>query len=81
MDGCKKKSSKITYQKVGQHILSGFSASTILSFKDIKKNYDVFRGEDCIKKFFECLKKHVRRIVNFKNCKMKLLTNKLQESY
>ena len=34
-----------------------------------------------MKKFFECLKKHVRRIVNFKNCKMKLLTNKLQESY
>ena len=32
-----------------------------------------------MKKFFECLTKHARRIINIK--KNKLLTNKLQVSY
>ena len=32
-----------------------------------------------MKKFFECLTKHTRRIIDFK--KIKLLTNKLQVSY
>ena len=31
--------------------------STISSFKDIENKYDVHRGKDFMKKFFECLKK------------------------
>ena len=34
-----------------------------------------------MKKFCECLKKHTRKIFNFKKKKMKLLINKQQESY
>ena len=55
-----------------------FSVSTVLSFKDIKNKYDVYRGNDCMKKYFECLKNHSRRTINFKKKKMKLLTNEKQ---
>ena len=34
-----------------------------------------------MKTCYECLKKHARRIINFKKKEMKLLTNELQESY
>ena len=43
-------------QKVSQYIPSGFTISTISSLKDIKNKHDVLRGEDCMKKFCECLK-------------------------
>ena len=49
--------------------------STISPFKDIKIKSDVYRGEDWIKEFIECLKNHTRRITNFKKKKMKLLTH------
>ena len=39
--------------KVGEHIASGFSMSTISPFKSIQNKDDVFRGKDCIKKFCE----------------------------
>ena len=58
-----------------------FSLSTISSFKNIENNHDVYRGEDCMKNICECLKKHARRIINFKKKKMKFLTNEQQESY
>ena len=56
--------------KVGQHIRSGFSMSTISSFKGI----EVYRGKDCMKKFCEYLREHALKIINFKAKKMKLLT-------
>ena len=55
--------------------------STISSFKDIKNKHPVCRGKDCMKTFRECLKKHGRRIINFKKKKIVLLTNEQQESY
>ena len=66
IDGCKKIPEISPTTKVGEHTLSGFSMSTISSFKDIKKEHSVCRGEDCKKKFCQYLKKHVKRIVNFK---------------
>ena len=38
-----------------KHIPSGFSMSTISSFKNIENKYDVYRGKDCMKKFCEFL--------------------------
>ena len=52
---------------LGKLISSSFSMSNILSFKE--KKHDIYRGEDCMKKFCECLKKHLRRIINFKKKK------------
>ena len=38
IDGCKHNFEKSSTKKVGEHIPSGFSMSTILSFKDTKNN-------------------------------------------
>ena len=65
--------------KVGKHILSGFSMSTILSFKDIENKHDVYRGKDFMKNFWECLKKHARKIINFKKEKITKRTVKLKK--
>ena len=69
MDGCKNNLEKSSTAKEGGHVSSDFSMSPISSFKDIKNKHDVYKGEDCIKKFCECLKKHERRIINFKKNK------------
>ena len=42
--------------KVGKHIPSGFSMSTISSFKNVENNHDIYRGKNCMKKFCESFK-------------------------
>ena len=51
-DGCKNNPENSSTTKVGEHIQSGFSMSTILSFKSIENKHDVHRGKDYMKKFF-----------------------------
>ena len=48
--------------KVRKHIPSGFSMPTILSFEN---KHDVYRGEDCVEKFCECLREQPIKIVKF----------------
>ena len=57
-----------------------FVISTISSFRSLKNKHDVYRGNDCMKKFCEFLTEHAMKIVNFRK-KMKLLTKEQQESY
>ena len=52
---------------VGDHIPSGFSMSTISSFKTIENEHGVYRGKDCMKMFCESLRDHAMKIINFKN--------------
>ena len=40
--GCKNNPENSSTTKLGKHILSGFSMSTISSFKSIENNYDVY---------------------------------------
>ena len=40
--------------------------STISSFKGIENKHDVYRGKDCMKKFFESLREYAINIINFK---------------
>ena len=51
--------------KVAEHIQS-VSMSKISSFKSTENQNDVYRGKDCMKKFCESLRKHARKIINFK---------------
>ena len=37
------------------------------------------RGKECMKKFCESLREHAMKITNFKNKKMKILTEELQK--
>ena len=41
VNGCKSNPTKLSTAKLGEHIPSGFSMSTILSFKDIKNKHEV----------------------------------------
>ena len=61
--------------KISKQILSGFSMSTISSFKNIENKHDGYRGQDCVKKFCEFLREHAMEITNFKKKKLELIRN------
>ena len=64
MNGSKNSHEKSSTVKIYEHIPSGFPMSTILLFKDIENKHDVYRGKNCMKKFYECLIiKHARKII------------------
>ena len=44
---------KLSTAKVGEHVPSGFSMLMIWTFDVIENRHDVYRGEDCMKKFCE----------------------------
>ena len=48
--------------KISEHIPSGFSMSTISSFRSIENKHDVYRGKDCMKRFCKFLKEHLMKI-------------------
>ena len=81
IDRCKNNFENSSTLKVGKHVPSGFSMSTISSFKSIENKDDICRGKDCMKKFFESLREHTMKIIKFKKKKMSLLTKGEQESY
>ena len=74
IDGCKNIPENSSTTKIGKHILSGFSMSTISSFKSKENKQDVYRVKDCMKKFQESLREHAMEIINFKKKEMMLLT-------
>ena len=64
-DGCKNNPENSSTTKVSEHVPSGFSMSTISSFRSIESEDDVYRGKDCMKKFCELL-----RIINKKTAEI-----------
>ena len=80
-DGCKNNPENSSTTKVGEHIPSGLSMSTISSFGSIENKHDVCRGKEYMKKFCEFLREHTMKIIDFKKKKMNLLTKEQQESY
>ena len=72
-----KKSSR---RKAGKLIPCGNSMSTICKFDNIENKNNVYRGEDCMKKFCESLREHTVKIINFEKKKIIPLTNEQQES-
>ena len=81
IDVCKSNPENLPTTKVSEHMSSGFSMSTISSFRSIKYKHDVYSGKNCMKKFCEFLREHAINTINFKQKKMKLLTKEQQESY
>ena len=64
IDGCKIYPENSSTTKISEHIPSGFSMSTISSFRSIENKHDVYRGKYCIKKFFEFLGEHAMKLLN-----------------
>ena len=46
---------------------------TILSFKSIENKHDAYRRKDCVEKFYESLREHAIKVINFEKKKIKLL--------
>ena len=44
--------------------------STVSPLKSIENKHNVYRGEDCMKKFCESLREHAMKIIHFKKKKM-----------
>ena len=65
IDGYKNNPENSSTTKVSKHILSGFSMSTISSFRSIKNKHDVYRGKDSMKTFYESLREHAMKINKF----------------
>ena len=63
-DGCKNNPENSSTTKISKHILSGFSMSTISSFRSIEKKHNVYRSKNCMKKFDEFLREHAMKIIN-----------------
>ena len=54
--------------------------SMIWTFDSMENKNNVYRGEDCMKKFCESLREHTVKIINFEKKKILPLTNEQQES-
>ena len=70
LDGYKKHPEKSSTLEAGEHIPLGFSICTISSFKDIKNKHDIYRIKECMNKFCKFLRRHVMKIINFKEKKV-----------
>ena len=81
IDWCKNNPEKSSTTNAGERIPSGFSMSTISSFKNIGNKQNLYRGKAYLKEFCESLREHAMKIINFKKEKMKLITKEQQESY
>lgn len=64
VDACKKSSIKSSTVILGEHIPCGYSLSTIWVFDGIKTNYDVYRGRNCMKRFWKSLEEQAIVIIN-----------------
>ena len=69
IDGRKNNTENSSTTKVSEHIPSGFSTSTISSFRSTENKHDLCREKDSMKKFFEFLREHTMKIINFKKKK------------
>ena len=47
---------------------------TISSVRNVENKQDLPRGIDCMKRFYECLREHAMKIINFKTKQKKILT-------
>ena len=62
--------------KSSDHISSGFSMSTISSFRSMEDKHDEYRGKDFMKKFCEFLREHAMKIINFRKKKNEVINKR-----
>ena len=79
IDGYKNNPENSSTTKVSEYIPSGFSVSTLSSFRSIDNRHDIYRGKDCMKKFCEFLRKHAMKIINFKKKKSGVFNKKAED--
>ena len=73
---CKNVPEKSLTTRTGEHIPCEYSTSTICVFGIIKNKHNLYRGENCMKKFCIYLREDAADIINFEKRKMLPLTEK-----
>ena len=79
-DEYKNNPGKLSRSKVSEHILSGFSMSTVSFFRSIETKQGILEV-NCMNKFCWFLREHAMKLINFEKRKMNLSTKEQQESY
>ena len=79
IEGCAVDREKSSTTRIREYIPCEHSVSTIWTFDGIVKKHNVYRGEGCMKKFRESIRKHAMEIINFENKKMVPLTKEQRE--
>ena len=69
IDGCRNNPENSSTAKISENIPSGFSMSTISSFRSIENKHDIYRGKNCMKTFCKFLREHAMKMINFKKKK------------
>ena len=67
--------------KICEHVPYGYSMLTIWAFDNIENEQNLYRGEDCIKKFCSSIRKHATNIINIEKKKMLTLTKEELRSH
>ena len=74
--GCKNNPENSSTTKVSEQIPSGFSMSTMSSLRIIKIKHGIYSGKDCMKKFYESLREHPMKIINFNKKKNEVINKR-----
>ena len=72
MDTCTNEPDKSATTQLNKHEMCGYSLVTHSSFDEKNNAIDYYRGKDCLKKFFQDLKKQAKSIVDFEKKMTKL---------
>ena len=75
IDGCANNQEKLSAMKISEYIPCEYSISTIWEFEHVKNKYSLYRGKDCMKRFWASLREHEQRIIGFEKKKMLPLKN------
>ena len=59
IDGCKNSSAT----KISEHILCGYSMSAIWGFDHIENKHISYHGKDCMRKFYNSLREHLKKLI------------------
>ena len=81
IDGCKNDPKNLSTTKVNEHIPLRFSISTVSSFRNIEIKPDVCRGKYPMETFCGFLREQARKVINFKDKKIKFLSKEQNELY
>ena len=79
IDGCVNNPENSLRTKLGEHIPSGYSMSTISSLDHLENKHILYRGNDCVKKFCTSLREHAKNVIDFE--KKKMLTKEELKSH
>ena len=65
IDECASNPGKSSTSKIGEHVLCGYSMSTIWAFDNIENRHTLYHGENCTKKFYSSLREHATNVISF----------------